>query len=303
MQGAYLSLLYLDLIITISPTHGATFLRVRGRNVGIAEYGSPQGWPLLLFQGAPTSRLPHNPLETRAGARIIVVERPGYGGSDFLPGRSLREFPNDVSAIVAQLNIARFSVVGVSAGGPHALACGAHPIAERIVRIGVVSGVGPFDAPEAMRGMSRSRRVGAFLAAHAPFVLRPLFWAIRNPSRNPERFVDRHSEGFSASDLAMLRDPAMRALRIRSYAEATRPGVRGFAHEAAMLARPWGFELGDVTPEVCLWHGEDDASTPVTMARHVAAALPRCRAVYYPGEGHFVAARHWDEIVSALAPA
>jgi pimeloyl-ACP methyl ester carboxylesterase len=207
-----------------------------------------------------------------------------------------------VNEIVDQLKIARFSVVGVSAGGPHALVCGAHPIAERIVRIGVVSGMGPVDAPDATRGMSRTRRVGVFLGAHAPFVLRPLFWLARNPSRNPERFVDRHSEGFSASDHEQLHDPAIRALRVRSYAEATRGGVRGFAHEVAMLTRPWGFALGDVTPEVRLWHGEDDASTPVTMARHVAASLPRCRAVYYPDEGHLVAARHWDEIVSALVP-
>jgi hypothetical protein len=36
------------------------------------------------------------------------------------------------------------------------------------------------------------------------------------------------------------------------------------------------------------------------MARHVEESLRRCRARYFPGEGHFVAARHWDEIVRAL---
>jgi pimeloyl-ACP methyl ester carboxylesterase len=140
------------------------------------------------------------------------------------------------------------------------------------------------------------------VARHAPFLLRPLFWAFRNPARNPERFVLRSSEGFSATDRALLRDPEMRSLRARSYAEATRRGVRGFAYEVALLGRPWGFSLSDVRCDVFLWHGEEDASTPISMARHVEEALPRCRARHFPGEGHFVAARHWEEITRALVP-
>jgi pimeloyl-ACP methyl ester carboxylesterase len=131
-------------------------------------------------------------------------------------------------------------------------------------------------------------------------LLRPLFWAIRNPARNPERFVQSYSAGFSSSDRALLDDPVIRSLRARSYAEATRQGVRGFAYEVALLTRPWGFSLSDVACEVLLWHGDEDASTPISMALHVAKALPRCRAQYFAGEGHFVAARHWDEIVLAL---
>jgi pimeloyl-ACP methyl ester carboxylesterase len=150
--------------------------------------------------------------------------------------------------------------------------------------------------------MAAQRKVGAWIARHAPFLLRPLFWAVRNPARNPERFVERFSEGFSAADRELLESPAIRSLRARSYAEATRQGVRGFAYEVALLTRAWGFALSDIACEVLLWHGDEDASTPIAMARHVADSVPRCRARFFPGEGHFVAARHWDEIVVALMP-
>jgi pimeloyl-ACP methyl ester carboxylesterase len=150
--------------------------------------------------------------------------------------------------------------------------------------------------------MAAQRRLATVLGRRAPFLLRPIFWAVRNPARNPERFVQKFTEGFSAGDRTLLADAALSSLRARSYAEAARQGVRGFAYEVALLMRPWGFSLSEVTSDVLLWHGEADASTPISMARHVAASLPRCRATYLPGEGHFVAARHWEEIVRALLP-
>ncbi len=162
--------------------------------------------------------------------------------------------------------------------------------------------MGPLAAAGSTRGMASQRKAGAWLARRAPFLLRPLFWAVRNPARDPERFVERHTEGFAEADRALLDAPGLRALRARSYAEAARQGVRGFAHEVALLTRPWGFDLSEVACDVLLWHGVEDASTPLAMAAHVAESLPRCRTVFYPGEGHFVAARHWDEIVVELTP-
>ena len=270
-----------------------------GRALGYAQYGDVSAWPVLLFQGTPTSRLPHNPLDTLAPVRLVVPERPGFGRSDFLPRRKLLDWASDVRELVDHLGIERFSVVGVSGGAPHALACGLE-LSQRIRHLGVVSGVGPLEASGATSGMATQRKAGAWVARHAAFLLRPLFWAIRNPARNPERFVQRFSQGFSAKDRELLDDPVIRSLRARSYAEATRRGVRGFAYEVALLSRPWGFSLSDVPCDVLLWHGEEDASTPVSMARYVEESLPRCRARYFPGEGHFVAARHWEEIVGAL---
>jgi pimeloyl-ACP methyl ester carboxylesterase len=279
---------------------GSGLLRLSdGRSLGFAQYGEAAAWPVLLFQGTPTSRLPHNPLAASAPVRLVIPERPGFGRSDFLPGRTLLDWAKDVRELADHLEIPSFSVVGISGGAPHALACGIR-LAHRIRRLGVVSGVGPLEVAGATAGMAAQRRAAAFVARHVPFLLRPLFWAFRNPARNPEAFVHRFAEGFSASDRALIADPAISSLRARSYAEATRQGVRGFAYEVALLTRPWGFSLSEVPSDVRLWHGEEDASTPVSMARHVAACLPRCRATYFPGEGHFVAARHWEEIIVSL---
>ena len=57
------------------------------------------------------------------GARLITFDRPGYGGSDVHEGRELVDTPADVRrARSTALGVDDFAVIGVSAGGAHALA-------------------------------------------------------------------------------------------------------------------------------------------------------------------------------------
>jgi pimeloyl-ACP methyl ester carboxylesterase len=101
-------------------------------------------------------------------------------------------------------------------------------------------------------------------------------------------------------DQAILARPGIRQMYARSYAEATRPGVRGFAWEGILFSRPWGFRLEEISVEVHLWHGEEDASTPLAMAQYVAGAIPNCQARFLPGEGHALFLERWQEILGVL---
>ena len=64
-----------------------------------------------------------------------------------------------------------------------------------------------------------------------------------------------------------------------------------------LASKPWGFPLQEVTIPVHLWHGEEDRSTPIAMARAMAAAIPNCRTTYLPGEGHLFLFDRWGEIL------
>ena len=66
-----------------------------GRRLAFAEYGDPEGKPVMLFHGLPGSRLawgllPGDPPPT--DLRIIAPDRSGYGNSDAKPGRTLLEW-------------------------------------------------------------------------------------------------------------------------------------------------------------------------------------------------------------------
>jgi pimeloyl-ACP methyl ester carboxylesterase len=282
-------------------TEGVRVQLPDGRALGYAEYGDLTGRPVLFFPGAPSSRLLHPPEEpTRAlGVRLIAVERPGFGLSDFKPGRTLLDWPDDVVAFADVLGLDRFPVVGISAGGPYAAAC-AFKIPQRVATAALISAVGPMDLPGAIEEMPRVRRLGAKVARNAPWLLRPLLWFVSNPHRNPAKFYERMLSGNSEDDRALLTRPEMRSMLMSNYLEATRAGMRGFARESIIVSNNWGFRPQDITIPVYLWHGEDDHNVSLSAARHMVEAIPRCRATFVPGEGHWLMLKYWDRILSEL---
>jgi pimeloyl-ACP methyl ester carboxylesterase len=272
-----------------------------GRGLGYAEYGDPAGTPVLLFQGTPSSRLlhPDESLTGSLGVRLLMMDRPGFGLSDFQPGRTLLDWPDDVLEATARLDIDRFAVVGISGGGPYVAAC-AVKIPGRLSAAAMVSSGGPFDAPRVTVGMPWVRRAGAAVAQHAPALLRPLIWLTQNPNRSPDRFFERYTAHNPPADRILLDQPSFRQMLQASYAEAARQGIRGFAWEVRILARPWGFCLEDIPIQVHLWHGEEDTSTPLAMAQYMADRIPCCRTTFLPGEGHLLLFTHWREILESL---
>src|SRR4029079_7237537 len=88
-----------------------------GRRLGYAEYGDPNGRPVLFFHGFGTSRVicpPDVELARSLGARLIAVDRPGIGLSEALPGRRLLDWPRDVAELANQLKLDRFAIIGWS---------------------------------------------------------------------------------------------------------------------------------------------------------------------------------------------
>ncbi len=131
-----------------------------GRELGYAEYGAPDGQPVLYCHGFPTSRLELVPSESiiqalDAPPRVIAIDRPGFGLSTFQARRTFLGWPQDVAEAADLLGIGRFAMVGASGGCPYALACGA-ALGDRVLRLGIVVGAGPIQAP----GMASSPIAG-----------------------------------------------------------------------------------------------------------------------------------------------
>lgn len=58
-----------------------------GRRLAYAEFGKPDGYPVLYFHGSPASRpepmLIGDEAFSKFGLRVIGPDRPGMGQSDF----------------------------------------------------------------------------------------------------------------------------------------------------------------------------------------------------------------------------
>ncbi|HET7421460.1 MAG TPA: alpha/beta hydrolase, partial [Candidatus Dormibacteraeota bacterium] len=69
-----------------------------GRELAWRWWGDEAGVPVLRIQGTPDSRLSRNPdasVQRNAGARYLMADRPGYGGSTRKPGRHIGDVADD----------------------------------------------------------------------------------------------------------------------------------------------------------------------------------------------------------------
>jgi pimeloyl-ACP methyl ester carboxylesterase len=274
-----------------------------GRILSYQEYGDPQGSPLFFFHGTPGSRLFHPPAELtrRRGVRLICVDRPGYGGSTFQPGRQILDWPVDIVALADALGIRTFAVAGHSGGGPYALAC-AYCLPERLSAAAILSGAGPADAPGSAEGLTPLHELAFRIGRFSPWwLIRSLTWLFfRKPAADPARAIDLDARGRAAADEEVLKLPGVRENCIESDIEAYRQGLTAFSWEVRLLTRPWGFALEEIKVPVCLWHGTADDFTTTNMARYLEKSIPGCKAFIYDGEGHMLLIPRWEEILNVL---
>ncbi len=276
-----------------------------GRRLGYAQYGRPDGEPLLYFHGHPGSRLEArfaHQTAAEAGLRVIALDRPGYGLSDFQPGRVITDWPADVAEAADLLRISRFSVAGASGGGPYALAC-AWRLPGRVIQAAVISGVGPYQVPGVTRRMRWQNRVGFKWGSRWPALARALMRSMhRSILTRPERTIEALARAMSPVDAAVVRRPEVRDVLIADMTEAFRQGIQGAALDVVLLGKPWGFSLREIQPEVHLWQGEADTLVPPAMGKYQAAQIPRCHSTLLRGEGHLLIIDRMPDVVAALRP-
>ena len=120
-------------------------IEIEGRRLAFDEVGALDGFPVFYFHGGNGSRLEARWFEGQAkksALRIIAPDRPGFGRSDADPNRTLTSWADDVAALADHLCLSRICVIGLSGGGPHALAV-AHELGDRVAAFGVVSSLSP----------------------------------------------------------------------------------------------------------------------------------------------------------------
>jgi pimeloyl-ACP methyl ester carboxylesterase len=273
-----------------------------GRRLGLAEYGDPEGAPVLVFHGLPGSRRQRHPDDAIARdlrARTLHLERPGFGLSDPAPGRALVDWVRDVDEACGLLGLSSVRVAGISGGGPYALACAAL-LGRRVRRTIVVSGVGPPRAAPAS-DFTPLVRLAFALAPRAPWSMRPFaaLAAVLAP-RLPEKYFEILGLGLNAADRRVLARRDVRAMFVEDMACAFAQSGRAFAQDLTLITSPWGFDPTNIALPLALWHGTEDRIVPFAATRAVAARVPHADLRLLPGEGHYYVFERWREILDWL---
>ena len=276
-----------------------------GRRVAVEGYGDPRGEPVFFFHGWPSSRWQGEVVSEAAGAlgvRLLSVDRPGVGGSDYHPERTLLDWPPLLAEIADALGCARFRVMAISGGGPYALAA-AWALPERVIAAAVCCGAPPLAERADVSALLPVYRWMLRLYRRHPQVMRRYFHFVRPLATiRPPRWLFRLMlKTLPAPDAAVLADPATFNRKWLAYAGAWTGARDGLYGDARIYAQPWGFQPEDIRVPVRLWHGKADASFHWTLAAELAARIPGCTARFLDDEGHYsIAFRHCGEILRDL---
>lgn len=269
-----------------------------GRHLGYAEYGDPAGLPVMYCHGWPSSRYQAAFLHEEAremGLRILAPDRPGLGLSDPLPGRGFADWPGDIAGLADALGIDHFRVIGISGGGPYALAICAR-LGSRVDRGAVICGAPPLGRKEdrshmhwtyrSLAGMKSLRRV----AVHG--ILPLSRWMIsRGADHAPMSWM---MKSVPARDREALHTKGGWDMVTRSYLEAIRRGPAGMLADGELYLGDWGFDPKDIQIPVRFWHGEADANLPCQVAKRLASTVPTAEGEWIEGEGHYSIAVHYS---------
>jgi pimeloyl-ACP methyl ester carboxylesterase len=240
------------------------------------------------------------PMTERLDVRHIAVDRPGFGGSDLAHGRTVTAFAADLTALADALDVDRVFLVGMSAGGPYALAA-AHALGDRVIRAAVCSSLSPLCPPHRTPGMWLRIRVGLAALAALPRTERYLGDALLPVLHRHPGMLHRGISAHAApNERERLAEAGERHAAGSSFLGATAYGVGGMIEDYQTDSRAWGFRPEEVEPEVQVWHGGLDPLVPIEHALQLAVSMPACRIFVDPDEGHHFFRRRLEEIMTVL---
>ena len=254
-----------------------------GRTLAFTDIGSSDGPVVFYCHGAPGGRLELVGLDAafaEVGVRVVTPDRPGYGGSTPLAGRTTASWAADIAALANRIGVDRFGVMGLSSGGPYAVACAAL-LPDRVCGAVVAAGNTDMSWPDAGAGYLESELTIMALDDEDAAVA----YCIERYGADGSRFFDGEMD-LGATDNAWLADPDNSASLFAAMGEAFHQGVTGYAHDITVQGRAWTFDPGSISMPVIVAHGEDDQLVPIAHSQHTASLIPGAELRIIRRRGH-----------------
>ncbi|ORV51493.1 hydrolase [Mycobacterium florentinum] len=271
-----------------------------GRRMSYAEYGDPNGFPVLNAHGGLACRVDVSagaPIANECGVRLISPDRPGVGRSDPHPGRTILDWARDVAELLDGLDVARFAVMGWSLGGQYAAAV-SYALPQRVIRAAIIAGALPLTEPGAIDHLPTIDRTYIRLSCRAPWAARLCFRTTGLGAACAPRLYGR----LAARELGPADAAVLRADGFSSFARMSREALRqpqGVVEEYRAMVRPWGFAPEDIQVPVDIWAGADDQFVDPSWTAELARRIPHA-TLHLRAGGHFLAHLYYRDIFTSL---
>ena len=272
-----------------------------GSKLAYQEYGQADGFPLFYFHSTGSSRLEcefFSRSASRLGFRLIAVDRPGIGYSDFKSQLHVEDFAGNLLELATGLGLDRFGLMSFSTGGIFALATSIKA-PERVAFHLSLSGI-----PGNL--LQESTRRSTSYTAHLVRSLLPscirLFTRLRHALTlsDPGEYLERLQDILCYTDRKVLTDPKFMQILESSLAESLRQGIDGVAQDTGICFTDPGFALEDIQVPVYIWQGSADNLSSPALGEYLAAHIPQACFHSVAHRGHFFFIHCMDEIFSRV---
>ena len=192
-------------------------------------------------------------------------------------------------------------MIGLSGGGPYALAAGAG-LSDRVRAVGILGGVAPTRGPDAAPDgviQLAVRLAPAIEAVRVPLGV-GLTGAIRlvKPLAGPG--LDLYAAVQPAGDKNLLGRPEFKAMFLDDLLNGSRFQTSAPLNDLVLFTREWGFSPRDVAVPVVWWHGDADHIVPFAHGEHMVERLPEAQLRVIDGESHLGGLGIAEEVISTL---
>ena len=291
------------------------------RQIGYTEWGTPNGFPIIHFHPQPTSRLFFHPKfnETLVeyGLRLFILERPGIGISSpwdgFTQSRTTKDWAKDVLQFVESMEFESVSLIGHSAGCPHAIAA-AEVLKDKVKSL-ILMGPIIFKSSlsneditlmkeyefDPLDGMLPSSQNLYSLGASGYHWVNNALLHIFAPLLTSNIELSYADIKELESEKILFNDPTWESIFFKSAAECYRQGIRGMAQDLEACALPFQFSLSKLNADTTIFVGSDDKFTPPSHAKLIHHLLPNSKLNIIPGYGHWsLFANYFETILNQI---
>ncbi|KAI8624203.1 alpha/beta-hydrolase [Xylariaceae sp. FL1651] len=272
-----------------------------GRRIAYNITGAKKGHPVFHLHGWPGARTEGSLFDVQAaelGVSIIAIDRPGIGLSTPQPRRTVLDHALDIRQVAKHLGLEAYSVMGVSGGGPYALACAFSIPPEELKSVALVCGQGPIEI--SLRGSKLGNQVITRGFQYCPAFLRVLMQGtglmlkLLNVHRMSNERILEHVQtldrwgllGGPEKDRKWMTDHDTMLAVITSVREHFRQGVDGCLEEGRLNTSNLGFEVKDIKRNVRLWYGREDTDVAAAVGEEIARQLGKNATLRLEDETH-----------------
>ena len=273
------------------------FTNQAGRNLIYIDEGEKEWRTVVFCGGAGTSAQAFylveflHTLRNDLKLRVISLERNGFGQTEFVPGQNYQDYAKDVEELLNHLEVKEFVGVAISGGGPY-LQNIADRLPDRVISLHFAAAFSNVEYGMLKSCVSLKKDASKYAEDLASWIRNPMVWWDLGQNTSVHKIP-------AFQDTA--NNEGAHSFFIRGQMGDSAPALHEYT---TFCTTPAPKEISKVKAPLFMYYGTADQSVEPVNAefwkKHYAGSSTQVMRLY-PGEGHDVQYRHWDQILLDMA--